>query len=97
LISGYILTSLFSNNKDILTTDVESWKSFANNNNLNSERERELFTNMLNEYCNYISIILDAKGQCFISEPLVMALILSQHKKMINWLIDKISERKEKR
>ena len=88
--------SLFLNNKEILTTDVESWKSFANNN-LNSEKEKELFTKMLNEYCNYIGIVLDAKGQYFISEPLVMALILSQHKKMINWLIDKISERKEKR
>ena len=91
------ITSLFLNNKDILTAEVESWKHFANNNNLNSEKEKERFTKMLNEYCNYIGIVLDAKGQYFISEPLVMALILSQHKKMINWLIDKISERKEKR
>ena len=89
--------SLFLNNKEILTTDVESWKSFANNN-LNSEKEKELFTKMLSEYCNYIGIILNAKGEeYFASEPLVMALILSQHKKMINWLIDKVvSERKEK-
>jgi hypothetical protein len=91
------ITSLFLNNKDILTAEVESWKHFASNNNLNSEKEKERFTKMLNEYCNYIGIVLDAKGQYFISEPLVMALILSQHKKMINWLIDKISERKEKR
>jgi hypothetical protein len=90
-------TSLFLNNKDILTTDVQSWKSFANSNNLNSEKEKELFTKMLNEYCNYIAIVLDTKGEYFASEPLVIALIFSQHKKMINWLIDKISERKEKR
>jgi hypothetical protein len=51
---------------------------------------------MLNEYCNYIGIVLDAKGEYFASEALVMALIISQHKKMINWLIDKISERKIK-
>ena len=90
-------SSLFLNNKDILITDVESWRSFANNKNLNSEKEKELFTDMLNQYCNYIGIVLDAKGEYFASEPLVMALIISQHKKMINWLIDKVSERKEKR
>ena len=90
-------SSLFLNNKDILITDVESWRSFANNKNLNSEKEQELFTDMLNQYCNYIGIVLDAKGEYFTSEPLAMALIISQHKKMINWLIDKVSERKEKR
>ena len=90
-------TSLFLNNKDILTTDIQSWKSFANSDNLNSEKEKELFTDMLNQYCNYIGIVLNAKGEYFASEPLVIALIFSQHKKMINWLIDRISERKEKR
>ena len=30
------------------------------------------------------------------SEPLVIALILSQHKKMINWLIEKVSQNKER-
>jgi hypothetical protein len=87
------LTNLFSN-KDILTTEVESWKSFANI--LNSEKEKELFKKMLSDYCNYADIVVNAKGKYFSSEPLVIALILSQRKKMINWLIEKVSENKER-
>jgi hypothetical protein len=85
------LTSLFLN-KDILTVEIESWKSFANS--LNSEKEKELFKRMLNDYCNYAGIVVNAKGKYFSSEPLVIALILSQYKKMINWLIEKVSENK---
>jgi hypothetical protein len=85
------LISLFLN-KDILTVEIESWKSFANS--LNSEKEKELFKRMLNDYCNYAGIVVNAKGNYFSSEPLVIALILSQYKKMINWLIKKVSENK---
>lgn len=85
------MTSLFLN-KDILTVEIESWKSFANS--LNSEKEKELFKRMLNDYCNYAGIVVNAKGKYFSSEPLVIALILSQYKKMINWLIEKVSENK---
>jgi hypothetical protein len=85
------LTSLFLN-KDILTVEIESWKSFANS--LNSEKEKELFKRMLNDYCDYAGIVVNAKGKYFSSEPLVIALILSQYKKMINWLIEKVSENK---
>jgi hypothetical protein len=85
------LTSLFLN-KDILTVEIESWKRFANS--LNSEKEKELFKRMLNDYCNYAGIVVNAKGKYFSSEPLVIALILSQYKKMINWLIEKVSENK---
>jgi len=31
----------------------------------------------------------------FPSEPLIIALILSQQKKMINWLIEKVSQNKK--
>jgi hypothetical protein len=85
------LTSLFLN-KDILTVEIESWKRFANS--LNSEKEKELFKSMLNDYCNYAGIVVNAKGKYFSSEPLVIALILSQYKKIINWLIEKVSENK---
>jgi hypothetical protein len=85
------LTSLFLN-KDILTVEIESWKRFANS--LNSEKEKELFKRMLNDYCDYAGIVVNAKGKYFSSEPLVIALILSQYKKMINWLIEKVSENK---
>jgi hypothetical protein len=88
-----ILNSLFSN-KGILTVDIDSWKSFANS--LDSDREKELFKKMLNDYCNYAGIIVNAKGKYFPSEPLVIALILSQHEKMINWLIEKVSEKQRK-
>jgi hypothetical protein len=88
-----ILNSLFSN-KGILTVEIESWKSFANS--LDSDREKELFKKMLNDYCNYAGIVINAKGKYFPSEPLVIALILSQHEKMINWLIEKISEKQRK-
>ena len=88
-----ILNSLFSN-KGILTVEIDSWKSFANS--LDSDREKELFKKMLNDYCNYADIVVNAKGKYFPSEPLVIALILLQYKKMINWLIDKVSEKQRK-
>ncbi|HET7344995.1 MAG TPA: hypothetical protein VFJ05_03880 [Nitrososphaeraceae archaeon] len=88
-----ILNSLFSN-KGILTVEIESWKSFANS--LDSDSEKELFKKMLNDYCNYAGIVVNANGKYFPSEPLVIALILSQHKKMINWLIEKVSEKQRK-
>lgn len=85
------MTSLFLN-KDILTVEIESWKRFANS--LNSEKEKELFKRMLNDYCDYAGIVVNAKGKYFSSEPLVIALLLSQYKKMINWLIEKVLENK---
>ena len=60
-------------------------------NNLHSEKDKELFKKMLNNYCNYADLIVNANGERFPSESLVIALLLSQHKKMINWLISKIS------
>ena len=88
-----ILNSLFSN-KGILTVEIDSWKSFANS--LDSDREKELFKKMLNDYCNYAGIVVNAEGKYSPSEPVVIALILSQHEKMINWLIEKVSEKQRK-
>lgn len=76
-------------NKDTFTAEVQTWRCFANN--LHSEKDKELFKKMLNNYCNYADLIVNANGERFPSEALVIALILSQHKKMINWLISKIS------
>jgi hypothetical protein len=78
--------SLFPN-EDILTKEIESWKDFANN--LSSKEDRELFEMMLNDCYNYAAI--NAKGQPFPAEPLIMALLLSQHK-MIDWLSKQISK-----
>jgi hypothetical protein len=80
--------SLFPN-EDILTKEIGSWKGFANS--LSSSEDKELFMKMLNGCYEYASAI-NAKGEPFPSEPLIMALLLSQHK-IIEWLTDKISRR----
>jgi hypothetical protein len=67
--------SLFPN-EDILTKEIESWKGFANS--LSSTEDRELFSSMLNDCYKYAAAI-NAKGKLFPTEPLIMALLLSQH------------------
>jgi hypothetical protein len=79
--------SLFPN-EDILTKEIKSWKDFANN--LSSKEDRELFEKMLNDCYKYAAAI-NAKGQPFPTEPLIMALLLSQHK-MIDWLTKQFSK-----
>jgi hypothetical protein len=85
--------SLLQNQENVLTEEIESWKGFADS--LDSDKEKEVFKKMLNDYCNYAGIVVNAKGKYFPSEPLIIALILSQQKKMINWLIDKVSEKRD--
>ena len=79
--------SLFPN-EDILTKEIESWKCFVNS--LSSKEDRELFSNMIN-YCYKYTAAINAKGQPFPTEPLIMALLLSQHK-MIDWLTKQTSK-----
>lgn len=78
--------SLFPN-EDILTKEIDSWKGFADS--LSSEDDRELFMKMLHDCYKFASAI-NAKNEPFPNEPLIMALLLSQHK-IIEWLTDKIS------
>jgi hypothetical protein len=73
--------SLFPN-EDILTKEIESWRSFVDS--LSSKEDRDLFNNMINDCYKYAAAI-NAKGEPFPAEPLIMALLLSQHK-MIDWL-----------
>jgi hypothetical protein len=80
--------SLFPN-EDILTKEIDSWKGFANS--LSSSNDKKLFMKMLNDCYKYASAV-NAKGEPFPSEPLIMALLFSQHK-IIEWLTEKISER----
>ena len=75
-------------NEDILTKEIESWKSFGNS--LSSKEDRELFEKMFNDCYKYAAAI-NAKGEPFPAEPLIMALLLSQHK-MIDWLTKQISK-----
>jgi hypothetical protein len=72
--------------ENILTKELESWRVFADG--LKSEEDKKLFLEML-EKCQKYSIAINAKGKPFPREPLIMALLLEQHK-MINWLEDKI-------
>ena len=79
--------SLFPN-EDVLTKEIESWKGFAGS--LQSQIYKELFNKMLNDCYKYV-IAINAKGDPFPTEPLLMSLLLSQHK-IIEWLTDQVSD-----
>jgi hypothetical protein len=76
--------SLFPN-EDIATKEIESWKGFADS--LKSEEDRKLFLKLLND-CHRYAVAINAKEAPFRTEPLIMALLLLQHK-MIKWLSSK--------
>jgi hypothetical protein len=78
--------------ENILTNEIESWKGFADS--LKSEEDKKLFLEML-EKCQKYSVAINAKGKPFPTEPLIMALLLEQHK-MINWLENKVRIPKQK-
>jgi hypothetical protein len=67
--------SLFPD-KDVLPREIESWKGFADA--LRAE-DRELFNRMLGE-CYAYAAAINAKGEPFPEEALLMALVLAQHK-----------------
>jgi hypothetical protein len=77
--------TLFPEDDDILTKEIESWRGFAES--LRAE-DRELFKKMLDD-CYRYSRAVNAKGEPFPAESLLMAVIFSQHK-MINWLISRL-------
>jgi hypothetical protein len=68
--------------EDILTKEIESWRSFAAS--LNSEEYREIFNKMLSDCYKYANAI-NTKGEPFPCDSLLMSLLLSQQK-MIGWL-----------
>jgi hypothetical protein len=78
--------------ENILTKEIESWRFFADG--LKSEKDKKLYLEML-EKCQKYSVAIKAKGKPFPTEPLIMALLLEQHK-MINWLEDKIQIPKQR-
>jgi hypothetical protein len=80
--------SLFPN-EDILTKEIESWKGFADS--LPAE-DRKTFIKILNDCYKYAKAI-NTKAQPFPAEPVIMALLYSQHK-MIKWLEGQISKPK---
>jgi hypothetical protein len=72
--------------ENILTKEIESWKVFADK--IESEEDKKLFVGMLNK-CQKYALAINAKGRPFPTEPMIMALLLEQHK-IINWLQNKI-------
>ena len=78
--------------EDILTKEIESWRSFAAS--LNSEECKEIFNKMLGDCYKYANAI-NVKGEPFPSEPLLMSLLLSQQK-MINWLSAQVLDKKHR-
>jgi hypothetical protein len=83
--------SLFPN-EDILTQEIESWKGFSES--LRTDEDRKLFREMLNE-CHKYAKAINTKGEPFPTEPVIMALLFSQHK-FIEWLKEKVSKQKER-
>jgi hypothetical protein len=73
--------SLFPD-EDIVTKEIESWRGFADS--LKSEEDKNLFSKMLND-CQKYALAINAKDTPFPTEPLIMALLLTQYK-MISWL-----------
>lgn len=68
--------SLFPD-ENILIKEIEYWRGFADS--LKSEEDKKLFLQMLKD-CQKYSLAINAKGKPFPTEPLIMALLLAQHK-----------------
>jgi hypothetical protein len=71
--------------EDMLAKEIESWRGFAES--LRTE-DRELFKKMLADCYRYAEAI-NAKGEPFPAEAMLMAMIFSQHK-VISWLISRL-------
>ena len=82
-------TTLFPK-ENIHTKEIESWRGFADS--LKSEEDRKLLLKMLND-CQKYALAINAKETPFPTEPLIMALLLTQHK-MIGWLSEQVSLKK---
>jgi hypothetical protein len=67
-------------------TEIESWKGLADS--LHSREHKEHFRAMLKEYHKYF-MALSAEPESFPSEQLVVALLSSQYKTIIHWLMEK--------
>jgi hypothetical protein len=72
---------------DILTTLHQQWKGYAD---ALRQKDRESFFTMI-EKCYAHAAAINAKGEPFPNEALLMTLVLSQYK-MINWLVPKLAE-----
>jgi hypothetical protein len=73
--------SLFPD-EDVLTKEIETWRGFIEK--LLSEDDRARLTKLLNG-CYKYAVAINSHDHPFPAEPVIMTLLLSQHK-MINHL-----------
>ena len=73
---------------DILTKEIEAWKGFADG--LRAE-DQKIFHNMLSKCYKHIRAI-NAKGEAFPTESILMSLIISQQQ-LIEFLLKKIKSK----
>jgi hypothetical protein len=75
--------SLFPD-EDVLTKEIETWRGFIDK--LPSDEDKTVLIKLLNDCYKYsVAINSHAETHPFPSEPLIMALLLTQHK-LINHL-----------
>lgn len=74
--------SLFPND-DLLAKEIQSWKSFGDSLRL---EDRKIFNKMIKQCYKHLESI-NAKGEPYTTESLMLSLILIQHK-MIGFLIN---------
>ena len=67
---------------DLLSKEIHAWKSFGDSLRL---EDREMFDKMIQQCYKYIRAI-NAKGEPYTTESLMMSLILIQHQ-MIDLLL----------
>jgi hypothetical protein len=73
--------SLFPD-EDVLTREIETWHGFREK--LSTDEDKVVFTKLLDS-CYKYAIAINNHDHPFPAEPIIMALLLSQHK-MINHL-----------
>jgi hypothetical protein len=78
--------SLFPD-RDTVSRLKEAWRGYAD---VLRQEDREAFLTMI-EKCYAHAAAINAKGEPFPNEALLMSLVFSQYK-MINWLVPKIAE-----
>lgn len=78
--------SLFPD-RDTVGRLKEAWRGYAD---VLRQEDREAFLTMI-EKCYAHAAAINAKGEPFPNEALLMSLVFSQYK-MINWLVPKIAE-----
>ena len=72
----------------ILIRQIKYWRDFADNR-LDTEKDKREFKDMLNDYYKYAMVIINSQCESFPSKPLIMILLLSLYKKIMQRLMDK--------